>query len=322
MKQNKIQWHRLILVLLFFPGIFSCGACETILSDGNGLHYDHNNDGEVKEWSKIIIEEVFISKKTHQKFQDTLSEAEFGWELYYRGNLIAVGPLYSEFYVPIRPDSQILLNLVEKDAFESDDVSAIRLYQDEEAYEINNNGDFVILSWRPFFPERNSGKNAKPEGATVVSNYLNSSVNFNEGDYTDYIANAKENTLFLIDASVFIQIGKDESKGCKIYPNPTRYENEGIYFADCRQKKGLVRIRGSIDSGKKYYTAYLTSGPNRKKLMLDKILKLGAEGRSTLRKSPNIFYNFMPNEIEDACQQGRFLDVSDRELFCAVEKEL
>ena len=103
------------------------------------------------------------------------------------GRPLARGDLYTDLYYPLAPDVPVRLVFVERDVFQDDRVAALDLEPGMERCTLTDAGDFVQFERTPVQPDRNSGADARPIGARVLSGDFADQVDFREGDYTDYI---------------------------------------------------------------------------------------------------------------------------------------
>ncbi|MEQ9366127.1 MAG: hypothetical protein RIF32_17925 [Leptospirales bacterium] len=155
-----------------------------------GANVPVENDAPV--WTRLKVQEAFISRATTEKFRDAFSAPEFGWKIFDAGGrVLARGALYADLYFPVAPDDArggARLALIERDVFQDDAVASIELRPGVSRYQMTGAGDFVQLERMRVEPDRASGGDARPADARRLSNgTFAGGVDFAAGDYTDYI---------------------------------------------------------------------------------------------------------------------------------------
>jgi len=280
------------------------------------LFFHPREDKEV--WSKISINEVFISKKTHELFRDENSPAEFGWHITSGSVLMGRSSLYHTFFIPVKPYSPVNVILVERDIFVDDIVSSITLKKYKKKYKLNNNNDFAIIEWEKFLPDSNSGSDYSSSGASDLKNFISDSVDFQNGDYTDYYRVNRDKTLVFIKSDKSgMNITSPGDSACSVISSGNM--NTKFFLAECPVTENLLRIRASVGSGKINYSLNAAEGVNRKNQMvpiiMDFIKTLSSDNFFAMDDISNLLMQIMPEESKNYCKNNTFSSKT-LNIFC------
>lgn len=279
--------------------------------------------GDFDEWTRLEIEEAFVSRKTTLQFQDGFGTPEFGWRIARDGQALARGDLYATLFYPGAPNSPVDFSLAELDIFYDDTVATRRLIPGQTRVQFAPDGDFAVISRRAFQPDARSGTDRRPTGARQINDDVADSVNFLEGDYTDYAALPPESAVFILSSASNIDLTAPDPGAVKFYPLQLKIRRTLI--ADCA-RGGLLRVRGPIGAGKTDYAIWLATGANRKQRLVDSVLVKLTEGPSAndrflLQEAGDRLVEYAPQESRQACSAQSPGPPSDasaaREQICA-----
>jgi hypothetical protein len=252
-----------------------------------------SSDPDVKEWSKIIILEAFISKKTTDSNRDFFSEPEFGWQAIYRNKIFTREELYSEFYVPVPLKKKLELCLVERDINNDDVITSFYIGAGKKKYIINNNGDFAVINRISIYPDANSGGDNNPKKSKKLQSekIVSGSVSFQKKDHTDYFKAFGKN----ISAAVICETADciiDSPGGAKekIY----YIEGLGNHFTilENTDKNPLIRIRSPVMADTCPYHIIYIKNKNKK------------------AKIRNFFLNYLVNNFQK-CNYHYYSELAD-----------
>lgn len=293
--------------LLF--GVFL--ICTNILEAQTiDLHFDC--------WTKIDIERVFVSKTTYKTYRDVFSTAEFGWQIKYKNRFVMRGDLYDTLYAPGCDLSDIKLNFVEVDVFSDDFISSTKINKKKSLYKLTKNKDQVRLSYKDTFPDRNSGDDRNPHQAILVKDKYEGSVNFNAGDFTDYIQAGRSSQasfliLFFPTANFLVMANQKER-----FPAKARTTRRFHLFTGSQLK---FKIQGRPGAGPARY--FLKSF--NKENMSDNIFKFSLNYSRNLRhynqfvEMADLLISFKQTMIQQKCRLLIYNKASEnKRVLCAV----
>jgi hypothetical protein len=265
--------------------------------------------GDFDEWTRLEFEEAFVSRQTTVKFQDGFGSPEFGWRVARDGQVLARGELYTTLYYPGAPNAPVDLSLAELDVFYDDIVATRRLTAGQTRVELGASGDFAVIRRHAFQPDARSGADRRPAGARRIAGNISDTVNFLEGDYTDYATLAPDSVVFFFSNASNMDLSAPGSGSVKFFPEQIKIRR--VVIADSANG-GLLRLRGPIGAGKTDYSLWLATGPNRKQSLVDSVLLQLSRGpaandRFLLQEAGARLTEYAPEEIRRACraQRGR-----------------
>ncbi|MBN1498614.1 MAG: hypothetical protein JW982_00530 [Spirochaetes bacterium] len=274
------------------------------------------SDTEPDEWTRLTIEEVFISRKTNLDYSDASSAAEFGWHIKKNNvRFCRSSNIYATMYYPSSPDETVRLILVERDFFNDDMVSGIDLEKGKTRYTLNLNGDFTVISRTSFFPDKNSGNDAKLKGADYFTQDFSDSVSFTGNDFTDYHRLKKNQTVLLIAASTPGTIDTPDS-GIVIFPDNRLIQEVFIISAE---QDSAFRIRGVIGSGEITYSIFSAAGNDRELEILTKAMNYMTKNKHSIFFSKSLaraFHQYSNDTVVNYCGKLNSETNSDILEFC------
>lgn len=280
--------------------------------------------GDYDEWTRLEIEEAFVTRKTTLQFQDGFGTPEFGWRIARDGQALARGELYATLYYPGPPDSPVDFSLAELDVFYDDTVATRRLIPGQTRVEFAPPGDFAVIRREAFQPDARSGADRRRTGARQASGDVADSVSFLEGDYTDYIALPPESSAFILSSASNIDLSAPDAGALTLYPLQLKIRRTLI--ADSA-RGGLLRVRGPIGAGKTDYALWLATGANRKQRLVDSVLLKLTQGqiandRFLLQEAGDRLLEYAPQESRRACRAQSANPPSDASAARAAREQI
>ncbi|MBN2079849.1 MAG: hypothetical protein JW838_12855 [Spirochaetes bacterium] len=220
------------------------------------------------EWVRLEIKEAFVSRQTHIDFRDSFSGAEFGWHVMVNDRHVYRGMrLYSTLYYPSLPGSTVRLMLTEVDVLSDDIVSGVDLADGVNRYEMNKNGDWVLIKRTPFRPDSQSGPDSRPGGARLIDGDSNDSVSFLGGDFTDYLRVPAGSMAMVIAPQISLVIPDDTARVL-----PTSRGMKSVKLVIPGSDGSLFRLRGAVGTGTLRYRILFTRGDDAGNVMLDRAI--------------------------------------------------
>ena len=276
---------------------------------------------DVDLWTKLIIEEAFVSRETAQRFREPFGAPEFGWHVRVRGRLVATADLYGTLYIPAPRDAAFSLTLVERDVFADDVVMSLNIEPQDS--DLVFGPDRARISREGVEPDRDSGADARAPGIALSHNPTTGTVDFGRGDFTDYYR--------LPDRPSVVLVIKDSMSGSvdlrpedgNVHPHDTRLLKRSIILEALAGSRSL-RIRSRIGPGTIRYTIIHASGPDHRAALL----------AGTLRAIPNesslddyfafedlvgAWNSYDDQELARGCRRVDFENTVERvRIFCAM----
>ncbi|TFH39082.1 MAG: hypothetical protein E4G96_09545 [Chrysiogenales bacterium] len=281
-------------------------------------------DGDYDSWIKLEVSEAFVSRQSYIDFRDNFSGAEFGWHVSINGVRVSRGNrLYSTMYYPSIDGSSVRLLLVELDAFSDDIVSGADLKNEVDRYEMNKNGDWVLIRRSPFQPDANSGPDARPAGARFLKADVNDSVSFLDGDCTDYYRIARKSLALVVSAQIPLSV---PDTSLIVYPRLRGMKSAQLISAG--DSEGVFRLRSLTGFGIQHYRILFTGNASEGGAMLDKAIAY----LETTARLPSIFtasdiaHIFVEYDHETARTKCQAIDARARKSehlteFCTIINE-
>lgn len=212
------------------------------------------DEADVRDWSRIVVLEAFISRQTYLDYRDAHSAPEFGWHVKQGETFAGGGVLYSTIFVPHAPEVPLRMALVERDVFADDLVATFDLKAGSQRYRITGQGDYAVVERTRFRPDSQSGGDARPPGGELTAGKdWNDTVSFLEGDYTDYRRLPAERGLLFFSGRCRLDL-----PGATVRRVPEGNAIAGRFLVEYAGGRSL-RVRGRIGAGRCPFTVFQTA---------------------------------------------------------------
>lgn len=272
---------------------------------------------DVDLWTKLELEEAFVSRWTTTHFVDGFGAPEFGWRIRRQERTLARGGLYTTLYYPGGPDAAVELHLVELDLLRDDLVAVTQLHPGLNRYAMGQHGDFALIKRSPFVPDANSGSDRRPAGAGRLGNGMTATLSFLDGDYTDYLRIAANRTALIASDMPALTLDSMSTE-TSVHPDGPARRDVLIIEAGA---ESLLRLRGPIAHGRIEYRAIVVAVAGGKQALLQATLAKCDQDewwRRGLRPYDlgRRLAEWAPEEVQAVCQRTPPNEAPQRREFC------
>ena len=251
------------------------------------------------QWSRVSVEEAFISRRTSIQYRDEFSAAEFGWRLKQGKKILGRGALYPTLYAPFTLKQELRMELIERDLFVDDLVAGFKLGSSPGRikYTVTRNGDFAIVTRSAFYPEAKSGPDYLPGGASVLlgNRFVQGSVSFLGRDYTDHfrLPGGETSILLVYNGILKFNLLKNNYAVLKGGDNIFR-----TYIILEGNRPDHLRLRGKAAGGIVKYSLFRATGPARKKKLRSMFLRRLLDESRVFSKSDFRAFALLMNKFD------------------------
>lgn len=230
-------------------------------------------EDDIDCWTRLEIEEAFISKQTVQANRDFFSAPEFGWQILVQKKFVSRSNLYGNLYYPGCGSQEAQLRLVERDVLADDHVAIVKLRVDKNIYSFGKHGDRVRFTRHSMHPDANSDADHLPSKALLLRSEHSGTVNFTIGDFTDYLRPLETPVLYLIHCSPGLKVAVRDGQA-QFYPGLHRMTR---FLMVASRESHVLRMRSGIGGSQLAYHVYAFYGKDRARLARSKTFAMAAK---------------------------------------------